>query len=107
MLFLTYWKINENLSVERTQEIAEKLTREGLFPPENVELVRWDGTPDGWGIALLEADDYDAVNECLNMWRVAAGGTAFFEETRTAPAAPVQEIIPQQAALLDRLGEPT
>lgn len=103
MLFLTYWKVNEGLSAERTQEIAETLTREGLFPPEDVELLRWDGTPDGWGVAVIEADDYAAVNNALNMWRAAAGDTAFFEETKTAPAAPVEEIIPQQAAILEEL----
>lgn len=100
---LTYWKLNENMSAEQTQEIAETLTREGLFPPEDIELVRWDGTPDGWGIALMEADNYGAVNNAFNMWRAAAGDTAFFEKTMTAPAAPVEEIRPQQAALLERL----
>lgn len=103
MQFLTYWKLNEDLSARETNEIAQSLTEEGLFPPEDAEVIRWDGTPDGWGIVLWEADDYSAVNNGINMWRAAAGESAFFEETRTAPAAPVAEIIPQQAALLDRL----
>ncbi|MFC7215012.1 hypothetical protein ACFQO4_13110 [Saliphagus sp. GCM10025334] len=103
MLFLTYWKLNEGLSARETNEIARSLTEEGLFPPENADVVRWDATPDGWGIVIWEASDYAAVNDGLNMWRVAADETAFFEETKTAPAAPVEEIIPQQAALLERL----
>lgn len=102
MLFLTYWKLNENMSTEQRNEIAMTLTQEQTFPPEDVELVRWDGTPDGWGIALMEADDFAAVNNALNMWRTAAGDTAFFEETRTAPAAPTEDIIAQQAAMLEQ-----
>ncbi|WP_137285772.1 DUF3303 domain-containing protein [Halorussus salinisoli] len=101
MLFLTYWKVNESMPVEDRNEIAMELTREQQFPPDGVELVRWDGTPDGWGIALMEADDFAAVNNALNMWRTAAGTSAFFEETKTAPAAPTEDIIAQQAAMLE------
>lgn len=103
MLFLTYWKLNESISIKRTQEIAETLTGGELFPPEDVEIIRWDTTPDGWGITLWEADGFEAVNNGLNMWRAAAEDTAFFEKTKTAPAAPVQEVIPQQAAMLDQI----
>ncbi|WP_207591328.1 DUF3303 family protein [Halomontanus rarus] len=103
MLFLTYWKLNEGLSAQETNEIATSLTQEGLFPPEGAEVIRWDVTPDQWGIVLWEADDYRAVNNGLTMWRAAAGEKAFFEETRTAPAAPVEEVIPETAALLEQL----
>lgn len=103
MLFLIYWKINEELSAEQNQEIAERLTTEGQFPPEDQELIRWDATPDGWGIAVVEADDVASVHRGLNMWRAAAGDTAFFEETKTAPALPAQELIAENAALLEDL----
>lgn len=103
MQFLTFWKLNEEMSAEHRQQIAEKLTSQGLFPPENVELVRWDGTPDDWGVAIMEADDVQAVTSALNMWRIAGGETAFFEKTMTAPAAPVQETLADQAALIDRV----
>lgn len=101
MQFLTYWKVNEDMPVEDRNEIARTITEEGFFPPEGVEILRWDGTPDGWGIAVLEADDFEAVNTALNVWRSL--DAPFFEETRTAPAAPVEEIISQQAALLEEL----
>lgn len=101
MLYLTYWKVNEEMPIQERQEIAQRLTEEGLFPPENVELVRWDGTPDGWGIAIWEADSHEPLYDALNMWR--AGGTPFFEETKTAPAAPVEEVLPRQAALVEEL----
>lgn len=103
MLFLTYWKLNEGLSARKTNEIAMSLTHEGVFPPEGAEVIRWDATPDGWGIVLWEADEYTAVNNGLTMWRAAAGETAFFEETRTAPAAPVEDVIAEMAELLEHL----
>lgn len=103
MLFLTYWKLNEGLSVRETNEIATTLTRKGLFPPEGTEILRWDATPDGWGIVLWEADEYAAVNNGLAMWRAAADDEAFFEKTVTAPASPVEEVIPETAALLEEL----
>jgi hypothetical protein len=102
MLFLTYWKLNEGLSARETNQIATRLSEEGMFPPEGVELIRWDGTPDGWGIVVWEADDYTALNSGLNMWRAAAGETAFFEKTKTAPAAPVEETIGEMAELLQQ-----
>lgn len=101
MLFLTYWKLNEEMSAKERQEIAIALTEEQTFPPDDVELVRWDGTPDGWGISLIEADDFAAVHNALNMWRTAAGDTPFFEETKTAPAAPSEDIIAQTAEMLE------
>lgn len=101
MLFLTHWKVNEDMSVKERIEIGRTLTEEGHFPPENVEMLRWDGTPDGWGIVLWEADEFEAVNKALNLWR--ASGTPFFEETKTAPAAPVADQIPQLAEVLEEL----
>lgn len=105
MQFITYWKLNEGISSRKVNDIATKLTSEGLFPPEGTEIIRWDGTPDGWGIVVWEADTYAAVNNGLNVWRAAAGDEAFFEKTTTAPSAPVEEIIPEQAAQLKELGE--
>lgn len=101
MLFITYWKLSENISQQEVVEIAQTLDEEGLFPPDAVELHRWDGTPDGWGICVWEADDYHALDRALNMWR--ASGTPFFEETKTAPAAPVEEIVSESASLFDEL----
>ena len=103
MQFLTHYKISESLSNRTVQTIAEGLTAEGAFPPESVEILRWDATPDYWGVLVWEADDYQAVNDAVNVWRAAADEEAFFEETTTAPAAPVEEILQHQAALLEQL----
>ena len=92
MLFLTYWELNENMPSRERQQVAEKLTSKGLFPPKGVNIIRWDGTPDGWGIVLLETDNAADAYRTLDLWRAAGAG--FFKLTRTAPALPVQEIIP-------------
>jgi hypothetical protein len=87
MLFLTYWELNEDMSVEERQQVAGKLTSSGLFPPEGVNIIRWDSTPDGWGILLAEAESAADIADAINMWRAA--GTGFFKSTRTAPAEPL------------------
>jgi hypothetical protein len=101
MLFVTYWELNENVALQDTLQAANKLTTSGLFPPANVQILRWDLTPDNWGILLVESDSAQAVNDALAMWRAAVPG--FFKSTKTAPALPVQEAIPATAQLLQML----
>jgi hypothetical protein len=52
MLFVTVWELNENTPVASNVGAAQKLISAGLFPPEGVTLLRWDATPDGWGILI-------------------------------------------------------
>lgn len=102
MLFVTYWELNENMSVEERQKIAGKLIEGGHFPPEGMEILRWDSTPDGWGILVAEAESAEAVQNALNVWR--ASGAGFFHVTRTAPAIPVRDAVANTQALLEKLG---
>ncbi len=102
MLFLTYWELNEDMSVEKRLQAAQKLTASGLFPPKGVKIIRWDVTPDGWGILLAEADSVADLGQAINMWRVA--GTGFFKYTKTAPAQPVQEGMAQNGELVKAVG---
>ena len=102
MLFITYWEVNENMSVQERIQVAQKVTSSGLFPPKGVNVIRWDASPDGWGITVAEAESAAALNEALALWRAA--GTGFFKMTKTAPAVPVQEGIPQTVELLKALG---
>lgn len=102
MLFLTYWELNEDMSVEERQHVAQKLTTSGLFPPKGVNIIRWDATPDGWGILIAEAESVANISDAVNMWRAAGAG--FFKSTRTAPAEPVQEALPRNGELLKALG---
>lgn len=101
MLFLTYWELNEDMPEEERGQVGQKLTSEGLFPPRGVKILRWDGTPDGWGILLLEADDAADVFRALDLWRAAGAG--FFKVTKTAPALPVQELMPLGAEIAQAL----
>lgn len=101
MQFMTYWKLNEAMSVRERQEVASSLVESGQFPPENVDILRWDATPDGWGVLITEADSAEDVMRAVNMWRVPAPG--FFETTQTAPAQPVEEVLSQTEELLSAL----
>lgn len=102
MLFVTYWELNENSAVAANLEAANKLTTSGMFPPQNVQILRWDITPDNWGILLVEAESAQAINDALSMWRAAVPG--FFKLTKTAPAVTVQEAIPAAVGILQALG---
>ena len=102
MLFLTYWELNEDMSDAQRLQIAEKLNTGGLFPPEGVNIIRWDGTPDNWGIVLLEADTAADAIRTISVWRAAGAG--FFKFTKTAPALPIQELIPIAAEIQKALG---
>jgi len=102
MLFLTYWELNEDKPAAHQIQAAQTLMSSGLFPPKDVNILRWDITPDNWGILLCEADSASAINQALVMWRAACPG--FFKTTKTAPAIPVQEGIASTAELLKTLG---
>ena len=79
-------------------QVAQKLTSSGLFPPQGVNVVRWDGTPDGWGVLILEAERAEDVVRAIDLWR--ASGAGFFKSTRTAPAIPIQDPIPVAADIV-------
>ena len=101
MLFLTYWELNENMSDAERLSIADKLNSSGLFPPKGANIIRWDGTPDNWGTILMEADSAEDVFRAIDAWRGAGAG--FFKLTKTAPAMPIQELIPVAAEIQNAL----
>ena len=102
MLFITYWELNENMAMLERNQIAQKLTSAALFPPEGVKVVRNDGTPDGWGVLILEVEQAEDIFRALDLWRAAGAG--FFKSTKTAPALPIQQMIPLGADVLKALG---
>ena len=102
MLFLTYWELNENMSEGERLQVAEKLTSSGLFPPKGVNIIRWDATPDAWGILLAEAESAADIARAIDMWRAAGAG--FFKMTKTSSAIPVEEAISVSTELLKALG---
>lgn len=75
MLFLCSWELNENMSSAGRMGIAERLWAGGLCPPPEVKILRWDETPDAWGILLFEAGSPVEAAAALALWR--AGGPAF------------------------------
>ena len=101
MLFLTYWELNENMPVPDRLEVVRKVTSAGLFPAKGVKIIRWDGTPDGWGILVAEAATAADMAQAINVWRAAGAG--FFKLTKTAPAVPIQEDVANAQQMLKAL----
>ena len=101
MLFMTYWELNEAMPVEETLQISQKLMSLGLVPFEGFTIIRWDMSPDGWGILIGEAESAADVDKAIYMWRAAGAG--FFKFTKTAPAQPVPDVIAQHVELLKTL----
>ena len=89
MLCMMYWELNEDMPTEERLGIAGQLMESGMFPPEGANVVGWWGTPDNWGILLVEAEDEAAAFDSLNTWRMAGAG--FFTFTKTAPAMKIED----------------
>lgn len=102
MLFLVHWELNENIALEERLRTTRRLTATGLFPAKGVQVLRWDVTPDAWGIALLAANSAADVIVAVETWRAALPG--FFRSTRTAPVVPVEDMLPLQEALVQSVG---
>ena len=102
MLFMTYFELSQDVPLTAGLAGAQKIMAAGLFPAPDVTIIRWDISPDSWGVLLAEAESVAAIEGAINVWRAAIPG--FFRVTRTAPAAPVQENIGRTAELLQRLG---
>jgi hypothetical protein len=105
MLFITYWELNEEMSHAERAQIMKKLTGSGLFPPSGVKIVRWDTTPDSWGILVADAPSPAAMYRAMTLWRTAAAG--FFKTTKTAPAVPIHESMPISEDVVNELIEAT
>lgn len=89
MLFLCYWELNENMSVLDHLKIGKMLTESGLFPPDDVELIRFDMTPDYWGVTIFKAESAEAAFKLVEVWRMA--GTGIFKKMNVSPALTVMD----------------
>jgi hypothetical protein len=98
MLFITYFELNEAMSEAEKMEAGSKLSQ--IWPPEGIKLLRWDITPDDWGIMIYEAEHNVDINKNLAIWRTKAG---FFKYVKTAPLISLEELMPQLAELLQSL----
>jgi hypothetical protein len=103
MLFVTVFELNESMPIEERMKIAQKLTSSGLFPPKGVKILRWDRTPDTWGVLTVEADSAADMMQLLDVWRMA--GPGFFKSTKTCPAVPIQETLAKGPELLQAVNK--
>ena len=89
MLFLCYWQLNENIPVIEHLKVGKFLKEAGLFPPPGIEIIRFDMTPDYWGITVFKAESAEAAFAVIDLWRVA--GTGFFKKVKVSPALTVKD----------------
>lgn len=101
MLYIMYWRLNENMSEKERALAAHKLRVSRLFPPKGVILIREDITPDLWGVTIMEAETPKDLFEAINIWRAAAPG--FFKTTRVSPAMPLQEYASIHTEMLKKI----
>lgn len=79
------------------------LTEGGLFPPDGVELVRFDKTASGWGVTPFLADSPEAAFSLVDLWKIA--GTGFFKTIKVSPAMPVKDAAGNAAKLYKSIKE--
>ena len=103
MLFMMYWELNEDMPSDERLAIAANLMESGMFPPEGANVVGWWGTPDNWGILLVEAENEEAAFDSLNLWRNAGAG--FFTFTKTAPAMKIEDSVKHGLEMLAKMAQ--
>jgi len=101
MLFLIYWELNEQVGVSQRIAALNKLQQAELFPPPDVELIRFDMTPDQWGISIMEAGSAGAIMRHLGAWRIACPG--IFVTTKVSPAMPVANSVAEIMGVIKKL----
>ena len=94
-----YWELNENVSMADRLKTINEVMSSGLFPPKGVNILRFDATPENWGISVMEADSTEDVFKAINIWRAAKEG--FFSKVKVSPAMPVKEVMPLHASILE------
>ena len=102
MLFVSYWELNENMSDrDRLTAIGKIMAMPGSDGMVK-ESIRWDITPDNWGVSIFEADSAADVIRLFDTYRAAAPG--FFKMTKTAPAVTAQESMAMGEVINKALG---
>jgi hypothetical protein len=100
-MFLTYWEVSESIDPHEAARIVGRVLSSGLFPGKGVKILRFDETPDNWGVILFEAETAADVMMAVDVWRKAGAG--FFKTTKTAPVVPLEEYMPVGQKLLEAL----
>ena len=91
-LFLCYWELNQDIPIGQKLQAEKIIMESGLFPPKNMEIIRFDITPGSWGVTLFKTDSPVEVFEFVNVWKAAVPG--FFTTIKVSPALPLKETVP-------------
>jgi len=77
------------MSENERLQTAQKFMKD--VPPK-IKILRWDVTPDSWGITVFEVEKPIDAFKFFALWRTKAG---FFKTVKTSPAIPAEEVVPQ------------
>ena len=93
MLFLSYWELNENLTVKDIVKVATELMEKNLWPAEGTEILGFYTTTEVpiWGITIEEAESVESVLKGAAAWTNTKPG--FFKVLRVSPAMTAEEAI--------------
>ena len=98
MLFLCYLEVNDNKSPQEMEPYMQKALQAGILEPEGIKIIRFDGTPDNWGVITMEADSAMAVERFITTLRAAFPG--YFKNFKTSSALSVDEATQLEAEIL-------
>lgn len=67
----------------------------GLWPPEGMEVIRWDATVNNWAVTIAEADDFETVYRAQALWEASVPG--MFHKIKTVSGGPVEKVMAEGA----------
>jgi hypothetical protein len=83
MLFISFWKLSDDADPVEVAKLGHGLTEKGAFPVKGIKLHAWLITPGGKGIAIVEAENAEALfNEWLAWTRDHPGILSVMRYTR-------------------------
>lgn len=85
MLYIAYYEISNDVPRREILEAGESLMEAGMWPPEGMEVLRWDTTVDGWGVTVAEVDSYETINRSILMWGARSGDVRGDEDGSCGP----------------------
>lgn len=101
MLFVSYWKLNQDMPLGDLVKARDTLMVQKLFPARGLTVHQFVITPSHWGVTIFSADKAEDVVNAFAQWRSTYPG--FFESVSVEPAMAVVEAFPLLGEALSRV----
>jgi len=90
-MFITFWKLANDVKSSKVAEVAKKLVEEGEYPVEGIKMHKWLMCPGGKGILISEANSIEAAFKSWLRWIEKYPG--IFEYHEVHPAMEATKVI--------------